>query len=79
MRNRDPHRENAENILSICLPIMTIQHIRESPSTILAMRKSAWNVVLRPWSVDSLDGGFFTSPFHTVNRSKIKIEITFLK
>ena len=29
-----------------------------------------WN--LRPWSVDSLDGGFFTSSFHTVGRSKIK-------
>ncbi len=27
---------------------------------------------LRPWSVDSLDGGFFTSPSHTVGRSKKK-------
>ncbi len=27
---------------------------------------------MRPLSVDSLDGGFFTSPFHTVGRSKIK-------
>ena len=24
MRNRDPHRENLENILAICLPIMTM-------------------------------------------------------
>ncbi len=29
MRNRDPHRENVENILEICLPIVTMQHIRE--------------------------------------------------
>ncbi len=27
IRNRDPHRENVENILAICLPIMTMQHI----------------------------------------------------
>ena len=32
MRNRDPHRENVENILAISLPIVTMQHIRESPS-----------------------------------------------
>ncbi len=44
MRNRDPHRENVENILAICLSIVTMQHIRESPSASLAMRKSAWNV-----------------------------------
>ena len=43
MRNRDPHRENVENILAICLPIMAMQHIRESPSASHAMRKSAWN------------------------------------
>ncbi len=43
MRNRDPHRENVENILAICLPIMTMQHIRESLSASHAMRKSAWN------------------------------------
>ena len=49
MRNRDPHRENVENILAICLPIVTMQHIRESPPASHAMRKSAWNVpVLRP-------------------------------
>ena len=24
MRNRDPHRENVENILAICLPILTM-------------------------------------------------------
>ncbi len=30
------------------------------------------SILLRPWSVDSLDGGFLTSPFHTVGRSKIK-------
>ncbi len=45
MRNRDPHRENVENILGICLPIVTMQHIRESPSASHAMRKSAWNVI----------------------------------
>ena len=27
---------------------------------------------IRPWSVDSLGGGFVTSPFRTVGRSKIK-------
>ena len=30
MRNRDPHRENVGNILAICLPILTMQHIKES-------------------------------------------------
>ena len=39
----DPHRENVENILAICLPIMTMQHIRESPSVSHALRKNAWN------------------------------------
>ncbi len=43
MRNRDPHRENVENIVAICLPSLTMQHIRESPSVSHAMRKSAWN------------------------------------
>ncbi len=46
MRNRYPHRENVESILAclaICLQIMTMQHIRESPSASYAMRKSAWN------------------------------------
>ena len=43
MRKRDPHRENVENIWAICLPILTMQHIRESPSASHAMRKSAWN------------------------------------
>ncbi len=43
MRNRDPHRENVKNILAISLPIMTMQHIRESPPASHAMRKSAWN------------------------------------
>ncbi len=43
MRNRDPHRENVENILAICLPIVAMQYIRESPSASRAMRKSAWN------------------------------------
>ncbi len=43
MRNRYPHRENVENILAISLAIMTMQHIRESPSASHAMRKSAWN------------------------------------
>ena len=36
MRNRDPHRENVENILAI-------QHIRECPSASHAMGISAWN------------------------------------
>ena len=43
MRNRDPHRENVENILAICLPILTMQHIREYSSASHAMRISAWN------------------------------------
>ncbi len=43
MRNRDPRRENLENMLEICLPIMTMKHIRESPSASHATRKSAWN------------------------------------
>ncbi len=43
MRNRDSHRENVENILAICLPIMTMKYIRESPSAGHATRKSAWN------------------------------------
>ena len=30
---------------------------------------------VRPWSVDSLDGGFVTGPFHTVGRSKVKKQI----
>ena len=33
MRNRDRPRENGGNIFSICLPITTMQHIRECPST----------------------------------------------
>ena len=41
MRNRDQHRDNVENILAICLPIMT----REPPPASLAMRKSEWNVL----------------------------------
>ena len=45
MRNRDPHRENVESMLAICLPIMTMQLIRESPSASHAMRKRAWNVL----------------------------------
>ena len=32
MRSRDLHRENVVNILAICLPIMTMEHIRKSPS-----------------------------------------------
>ena len=43
MRNRDPHRENVENILAICLPIVAMHHIRESPPASHAMRKSVWN------------------------------------
>ena len=43
MRNSDPYRENAENILAICLLIVTMQHIRESPSASHVVRKSAWN------------------------------------
>ncbi len=43
MRNRDPHRENVENILAISLPIVTMQHIRESLSASHSMRKSASN------------------------------------
>ncbi len=43
MRNRDPHRENVENILAICLLIMTMQRTRESPSASQAMKKSAWH------------------------------------
>ncbi len=43
MRNRDPHRENVENILAINLPILTMKHIRESPSVSHAIRKRAWN------------------------------------
>ena len=30
MTNRDPHRGNVENILAIYIPIVTMQHIRES-------------------------------------------------
>ncbi len=43
MKIRDPHRVNVENNLAICLPIMTMQHIGESPSVNHAMRKNAWN------------------------------------
>ncbi len=45
MRNRDPHKENVDDILAICLPIVTMQHIRESPSASHAMRNSGWNVL----------------------------------
>ena len=38
MRSRDPHRENVANILAICFPIMTMQHIRKSPSASHATR-----------------------------------------
>ena len=44
MRNRHPPRENVENILAICLPIMTMQHIRESSTASHAMRMNGWNV-----------------------------------
>ena len=40
MRNRDPHRENVENILAICLLILTMQHIREYPSASHTMRRN---------------------------------------
>ena len=43
MRNRDPHRENAENISAICLPIVTMQHIKESSSASRVMGKSGWH------------------------------------
>ncbi len=43
MRNRDTHRENVENILAISLPIVTMQHIRESSSASYAMGISAGN------------------------------------
>ncbi len=39
----NPHKEIVENILAICLPIMTMQHIRDYPSASHAMRRSAWN------------------------------------
>ncbi len=44
--NRHPHRENVENILAICLPIVTMKHIRESPSASHAMRMNQWNALL---------------------------------
>ena len=43
MTNKDSHRENVAKTLAICLPIKTVQHISESPSTSHVMRKSAWN------------------------------------
>ncbi len=36
MRNRDPPRENVENIFAICLPAMTMQHISEYRYFLLA-------------------------------------------
>ncbi len=45
-RNRHAHRENVLNIPAICLPIMTMQHIRESLSVSNAMGINAWNVVI---------------------------------
>ena len=53
MRNRGPHRENVENILAICLPILTMQHIRESSSANQCMRISAWNE-WHPYKANSL-------------------------
>ena len=44
MINRHPHRENVENIWAISLPIVAMQHIRESPSASHAMRMNGWNV-----------------------------------
>ncbi len=41
MRNRDPHKGNVKNILAICLPILTMQHIRESPSAAMLWVKDA--------------------------------------
>ena len=67
MRNRDPHRENVENILAICLPILTMQHIRESPSVSHAMRISAWNgKVLNNYSLTKHLGDFDRKHFNTV-------------
>ncbi len=43
MINRHPDREIVENIWAISLPIMTMQHIRESPSASHAMRMNGWN------------------------------------
>ncbi len=43
MRNRDPHRKNVENISAICLPIVAMQHIRESPSASHAVGMIEWN------------------------------------
>ncbi len=47
MRNRDHNRENVENILAVCLPILTMQHIREPSSASHAMRRGAWNARLQ--------------------------------
>ena len=60
MRNRDPHRENVGNILAICLPIVTMQHIRESQSACHAIRKSAWNEQIKEGNVPfrTSDSGF---------------------
>ena len=43
MRQRDLHRENVENFLAISLPMVTMQHISESPSASHTMRTSVWN------------------------------------
>ncbi len=58
MRNGDPHRENVETILAICLPIMAMQHIRESPSASHVMRKSAWNDMSPEWHY-KMEQGYF--------------------
>ena len=49
IRNRDPHRGNAENVIAICFPIVIMQHIRESPTASHTMRKSAWNDQNMAW------------------------------
>ena len=51
MRKRDPHRANVENILAICLPNVTMQHIKESSPAMQFMGISAWNGSEMQWLI----------------------------
>ncbi len=76
MRNRDPHRQNVENILAICLSIMTLKHIGESPSARHATRKCAWN---EPLTLEFLVIGIYpiclvsTMPFQSSSFRECKM------
>ncbi len=55
------------------LEILEFRLQYDLPHTFSQIGASTWHAI-RPWSVDSLDGGFFSSQFCPVDRSGSKNE-----